>query len=136
DTTLSTMKFLYSGLLERFPDLILIIAHLGGTLPFLARRIDIGFEVPHFPEKYKQIPRRPSEYMQKLYFDTALGWHKPAFDCARGLVGIGAIVFGTGYFNEGSAFMAWTNAFLESLDLSKGDKEKIYSGNAERFLKL
>jgi len=32
--------------------------------------------------------------------------------------------------------MDWTNAFLESLDLSKGDKEKIYSGNAERFLQM
>ena len=136
DTTLSTMKLLYSGLLERFPDLILILAHLGGTLPFLARRIDLGFEVPHFPDTYRQIPRRPSEYMKKLYFDTALGWHKPAFDCACALVGIEHIVYGSDYFMEGSTFMDWTNAFLEGVDLSKGDKEKIYSGNAERFLKL
>src|SRR6266436_6133408 len=46
DTTLSTMKLLYSGVLERCPDLILILAHPGGTLPFLARRIDLGFEDP------------------------------------------------------------------------------------------
>jgi hypothetical protein len=32
--------------------------------------------------------------------------------------------------------MDWTNAFLESLDLSKSDKEKIYSGNAEQILQL
>ncbi len=136
DTTLSTMKLLYSGLFERFPDLILILAHLGGTLPFLARRIDLGFEVPHFPDRYRQIPRKPSEYLKKLYIDTALGWHKPAFECARALVGIEHIVYGTDYFMQNSEFMNWTNAFLDSLDLSKGDKEKIYSGNAERFLKL
>jgi predicted TIM-barrel fold metal-dependent hydrolase len=136
DTTLSTMKLLYSGLLERFPELTLILAHLGGTLPFLARRIDLGFEVPHFPDKYRQIPRKPSEYMKKLYFDTALGWHKPAFECACALVGIEHIVYGTDYFMQNSEFMNWTNAFLESLDLSRGEKEKIYSGNAERFLKL
>lgn len=35
-----------------------------------------------------------------------------------------------------STFMDWTNAFLDSLDLSRGDKEKIYSGNAERILKM
>jgi hypothetical protein len=29
-----------------------------------------------------------------------------------------------------------TNAFLESLDLSQSDKEKIYSGNALRFLRM
>jgi aminocarboxymuconate-semialdehyde decarboxylase len=136
DTTLSTTKLLYSGLLERFPDLILILAHLGGTLPFLARRIDLGFDVPHFSDKYKKISRRPSEYMKKLYFDTALGWHKPAFDCARALVGLDHLVYGTDYFMAGSTFMDWTNAFLESLDISRAEKEKIYSGNAERFLTL
>jgi predicted TIM-barrel fold metal-dependent hydrolase len=136
DTTLSTTKLLYSGLLERFPDLILILAHLGGTLPFLARRIDLGFDVPHFSDKYKQIPRRPSEYLKKIYFDTALGWHKPAFECARALVGIEHLVYGTDYFMFGSTFMDWTNAFLEGLDISRAEKEKIYSGNAERFLAL
>jgi aminocarboxymuconate-semialdehyde decarboxylase len=105
DTTLSTMKLLYSGLFERFPDLILILAHLGGALPFLARRIDLGFDDPHFSEKYRQIKRRPSEYMPKLYLDTALGWHKPAFDCARALVGIDHLVYGTDYFMRGSEFM-------------------------------
>jgi hypothetical protein len=32
--------------------------------------------------------------------------------------------------------MAWTNEFLESLDISQGDKEKIYSGNAEKIMKI
>jgi len=136
DTTLSTMKLLYSGVFERCPDLIVVLAHLGGTLPFLARRIDLGFEDPHFSDKYRQIPRRPSEYMPKLYLDTALGWNKPAFDCARALVGIEHLVYGSDYFMQGSQFMHWTNAFLESLDLSKSDKEKIYSGNALRFLRM
>jgi predicted TIM-barrel fold metal-dependent hydrolase len=136
DTTLSTMKLLYSGLFERCPDLILILAHLGGTLPFLTRRIDLAFEDPHFSDTYRRIPRRPSDYMPKLYFDTALGWHKPAFDCARALVGVEHLVYGTDYFMEDSAFMNRTNTFLESLDLSQGDKEKIYSGNALRFLKM
>jgi predicted TIM-barrel fold metal-dependent hydrolase len=136
DTTLSTMKLLYSGLFERCPDLILILAHLGGTLPFLARRIDLGFEDPHFSDKYRQIPHRPSDYMQKLYFDTALGWHKPAFDCAQALVGIEHLVYGSDHFMLDSPFMHRTNTFLDSLALSKSDKEKIYSGNALRFLRL
>jgi len=136
DTPLCTMKLLYSGLLERCPDLVLILAHLGGTLPFLARRIDLGFEDPHFSDKYRQIPRRPSDYMSRLYFDTALGWHKPAFECAQSLVGIEHLVYGSDYFMLDSPFMHRTNEFLESLTLSKSDKEKIYSGNALRFLQM
>jgi aminocarboxymuconate-semialdehyde decarboxylase len=136
DTTLSTMKLLYSGLFERCPDVILILAHLGGTLPFLARRVDLGFEDTHFSDKYRQIPRRPSAYMPRLYFDTALGWHKPAFDCARALVGIDHLVYGSDHFMQGSQFMRWTNEFLDSLDLSKEEREKIYSGNALRLLQM
>ena len=37
---------------------------------------------------------------------------------------------------QDSPFMDWTNTFLESLDISKGDKEKIYSGNAEKIVNL
>ena len=136
ETTLSTMKLLYGGLFERFPDLVLILSHLGGTLPFLARRIDLGYEVAALPDKYKQIPRRPSDYMSKLYVDTALSWHSPAFDCARALVGIDHILYGTDYFVAGSKYMDWSNQFHESLGLSEIDSEKVYSRNAQHVLKL
>jgi predicted TIM-barrel fold metal-dependent hydrolase len=36
DTTLSVYKLIYGGLYERFHDIVLVLAHLGGTLPFLA----------------------------------------------------------------------------------------------------
>ena len=49
-------------------------------------------------------------------------------------MGIEHLVYGTDYFMQNSTFMDWTNAFLEGLDISKSDKEKIYSGNAERIL--
>ena len=52
------------------------------------------------------------------------------------LVGIEHLVYGSDYFMLGSEFMNRTNTFLESLDLSKSDKEKIYSANALRFLKM
>jgi len=136
DTTLSATKLLYGGLFERFPDTVLILAHLGGTLPYLARRIDLGFDVPAFFAAYKRISRRPSEYMKKLYVDTALGWHRGAFNCARDLVGIDHIVYGTDYFIVGSKFMDWTNEFLEGLDLSAVEREKIYSQNAAQILKI
>jgi len=136
DTTLSATKLIYSGIYERFPELILILGHLGGAMPFLSRRIDVGYDVPSFGEKYKQIPRRPSEYTRKLWFETGLCYYKPAFECAVELVGFDQIVYGTDHFSVDVPFMKWTNQFLESLDLSPVDQEKIYCRNAERILKL
>ena len=113
DTTLSAHKLVYGGLYERFPDVVLILAHLGGALPYLARRIDIAFDQPGFFGEYKQPARRPSESMRKLYVDTALGWNRGAFNCARELVGIEHIVFGTDYFIRGTHFMEWTSEFID-----------------------
>ena len=136
DTTLSAYKLIHSGLYERFPDVVLILAHLGGTLPFLARRADLVFDAEGFFPRYRKPPRRPSESMRKLYFDTALGWNRGAFNCARDLVGIEHIVFGTDYFVRGTRFMEWTTEFIDGLGLTTSEREMVYENNARRILRL
>jgi predicted TIM-barrel fold metal-dependent hydrolase len=136
DTTLAAHKLIRSGLFNRFPDLTLVLAHLGGTLPYLARRIDIAFDTPGFYGSYPKPSRRPSETMRKLYVDTALGWSRGAFECARELVGVEHIVFGTDYFIQNSGFMERTREFIDSLGLKPSEREMIYFENASRILKL
>jgi predicted TIM-barrel fold metal-dependent hydrolase len=136
DTTLSAHKLVHGGLFDRFPELVLVLAHLGGTLPYLARRIDIAHDSPGFFANYRQPQRRPSEDMRKLYVDTALGWNRGAFECARELVGIDHIVFGTDYFIRGTPFMEWTSEFINGLGLKPSEREMIYEKTAARILKL
>jgi predicted TIM-barrel fold metal-dependent hydrolase len=135
DSTLSVYKLIYGGLYERFPDIILVVAHLGGTLPYLARRTDLVFDVPGFFPGYRQPERRPSEWMRKLYVDTALGWNRGAFNCARELVGLDHIVFGTDYFVRNTRFMEWTIEFIDGLGLTAAEREMIYEKNARQILK-
>ena len=136
DTTLSLYRLIYGGLYERLPDIVLIVAHLGGTLPFLARRTDLVFDVPGFFPGYKPPARRPSEWMRKLYVDTALGWNRGAFNCARELVGLDHIVFGTDYFVRSTRFMEWTIEFIDGLGLATSEREMIYEKNARQILNL
>jgi predicted TIM-barrel fold metal-dependent hydrolase len=136
DTTLSAHKLVRGGLFDRFPDVVLVLAHLGGTLPYLARRIDIAHDAPGFFAGYRRPPRRPSEDMRKLYVDTALGWNRGAFECARELVGIDHIVFGTDYFIRGTPFMEWTSEFIDGLGLKPFEREMIYEKTATRIFKL
>lgn len=126
DTTLSVYRLIYGGLYERLPDIVLIVAHLGGTLPFLARRTDLVFDVPGFFPGYKPPARRPSEWMRKLYVDTALGWNRGAFNYTRELVGLDHIVFGTDYFVRSTRFMEWTIEFIDGLGLATSEREMIY----------
>jgi predicted TIM-barrel fold metal-dependent hydrolase len=136
DTTLSAHKLVQCNLFEHFPHVTLVLAHLGGALPYLARRIDIAFDFPGFYGSYPKPRQRPSETMRKLYVDTALGWNRTAFECACELVGLDHIVFGTDYFIAGSNFMERTCDFIDAIGLTPRDRELIYSVNAARILKL
>jgi aminocarboxymuconate-semialdehyde decarboxylase len=67
ETGLIAARLIYAGVLERFPDLHIILAHGGGTLPYIIGRLDHGYRVR--PET-KTLPRPPSEYLSRFYFDT------------------------------------------------------------------
>jgi aminocarboxymuconate-semialdehyde decarboxylase len=67
ETGLIAARLIYSGVLERFPSLHIILAHGGGTLPYIIGRLDHGYRVR--PET-KTIPHPPSHYLSRFYFDT------------------------------------------------------------------
>ena len=67
ETGLIAARLIFAGVFERFPQLNMILAHAGGTLPLLAGRLDHGYRVR--PET-KTIPRPPSTYLRQLYVDT------------------------------------------------------------------
>jgi predicted TIM-barrel fold metal-dependent hydrolase len=136
DTTLSAFKLVQANLFEQFPEVTLVLAHLGGTIPYLARRIDLSFDSPGFYGSYPKPRQRPSEMMRRLYLDTALAWNKGAFECACELVGLDHIVFGTDYFMSGTGFMERTREFIDNVGLRPSERELIYSRNAVRILNL
>ena len=43
ETTLAAARLVLGGVMERFPGLKFCFAHLGGVLPFLKERLDIGW---------------------------------------------------------------------------------------------
>ena len=44
DTTLAAAKLVFSGVPERFPNIRWVLCHLGGAIPYLAERLDRGFD--------------------------------------------------------------------------------------------
>jgi 2,3-dihydroxybenzoate decarboxylase len=43
DTATHALRLVFSGLFDRFPELTIILGHMGETLPFLLWRIDTRF---------------------------------------------------------------------------------------------
>ena len=68
ENTLAIANLIFSGTLERFPDLKIVVAHGGGYLPAYAARMDHAY---HAREDVREgLPKPPGEYLRKFYFDT------------------------------------------------------------------
>ena len=68
DTTLAAAHLVFAGVTERYPGIRWVLGHLGGTIPYLAERLDRGFEM--FAECRKDLTRPPSEHLKGFYYDT------------------------------------------------------------------
>jgi aminocarboxymuconate-semialdehyde decarboxylase len=131
DIMLSATRLAYSGVLERFPDLHFVISHLGAGLPFVAGRIDRGYEDPTCGIKTK---KPTSEYLKDLYCDT-VSFYQPALMMAYEFYGPERMVLGSDYpLLIGDLHGAVPS--IEEMEIPQKDKEKILGENVRRLLKL
>lgn len=125
DTTLAAAKLVFSGIPERFPRIQWALCHLGGAIPYLAERLDRGFEA--FSECRAHIPRPPSTYLKQFYFDT-VNFDPKAIQLAIDFAGIDHIVAGSDYPHQ----IGSIPKMIETV----GPNADIYAANARRLLKL
>ncbi|KAI9998974.1 hypothetical protein PInf_003638 [Phytophthora infestans] len=93
ETTVAVSQLVLSGMLDKVPDTLrLLLAHSGGTLPFLAGRLDSCVE--HDAATAQKLKHAPSVYLKRFYYD-AVAYHEPALQCLIDFVGSDKIVFGT-----------------------------------------
>ena len=94
DTTRAVASLLFSGTLERYPDIRFILSHGGGTVPYLAWRISLGEWLPAIGEK---VPQGVITYIKRLYYDTALSTSRYALRSLQELIDVSHILFGSDY---------------------------------------
>jgi predicted TIM-barrel fold metal-dependent hydrolase len=93
ETTRAVTRLIYSGTLERFPRIRLQLAHLGGTVPFLGRRIASLAE--REPALAAAAPAGARSYLERLYYDTGLSDDLVAVEASRRTASLERIVFGS-----------------------------------------
>ncbi|HHU77091.1 MAG TPA: amidohydrolase [Firmicutes bacterium] len=130
DTTLTVARMIFSGVLERIPDLQLILPHTGGTLPFLWERLNNGWRA--YAESRKKCPHPPEHYLKKMYYD-AVSFHRPALQEAYETVGASQIVLGSDYPHV-IGDLPRAIGDVEALNIQQDEKDLIFSGNARRLL--
>ncbi len=132
DTTLATAHLIYAGVPERFPRIRWVLCHTGGAIPFLAERLDRGFEA--FPQCRANISRLPSDYLRDFYYDT-VNFDPACLKLALDFAGAGRVIAGSDYPHMIGSLSKMKSS-IASLGLSAEDEERVTAGNARELLGL
>jgi len=131
DTAIAAASFIFSGALDAFPKLDIVLPHAGGVFPILIGRWDHGATVR--PE-VKDLKHPPSHYLRRFHYDTVAHSAAILMNLVR-QVGVDRIVTGTDFPADMSDVDPVRT--VESLtELSTSDRDLILRGNAARLLKL
>jgi aminocarboxymuconate-semialdehyde decarboxylase len=125
EVSVAASRMVFSGLMERHPNLKVVMSHTGGALPYQSGRMDKN-------GKAAKLPKPPSTYIRRMYTDT-VSPHSLGMKFAIDYYGIDHVMYGTDYpcWDPATAL-----ALIDEIGLSDADKEKLFYGNARRILNL
>jgi len=132
DTTLAAAKLVFSGVVEIFPRIKWVLAHLGGAIPYLAERLDRGYYA--FKECREHISQPPSEYLRNFYYDS-VNFDIKALKLAVDFAGADHILAGSDYPHQIGSLKQMVES-IESLDVSEEEKAGMLGGNAKKLLEI
>jgi aminocarboxymuconate-semialdehyde decarboxylase len=129
ETAVSAAHLVMAGVLERHPDLKVVLAHGGGALPAVRGRLRHAHAFQ--PQARERLRGSPEESMRRLYFDTVT--HDP--ELLRGLIrwaGADHVLLGSDRpFDMGTDRPVEE---VQDLGLPPEQEAAILGGNAERLM--
>jgi aminocarboxymuconate-semialdehyde decarboxylase len=129
DTTLAVARMVFDGFFDRYPNLKFITSHAGGTLPFLASRIDLFYGF--LPEAERSLKAKPSDYLRHIYYD-AIVYHPAGLNECINLGGADRVLFGTDYPHSTDV----PGLLKQTKSLAPRESGAVLGKNAEALFKL
>ena len=128
DTTRAITGIAFSGDAVRFPDIRFIWSHAGGSVPFLAGRIESAAA-----RATEALPDGFTSELRKFYYDTAGAANRGSLVSLLELVATTQIVFGTD-FPPGDTSAAVARALDETGLFNEDDLRAINRDNVVKLL--
>jgi predicted TIM-barrel fold metal-dependent hydrolase len=128
DIATVALRLLCSGALERLPGLRIVLANLGGVLPFVLERLEQYWSRVHAGKRALPVP--PREGLRRFWYETASG-HPAAIRMTAEVIGTDRLVFGSDYpsFDFVRALRS-----VRDCGLPAADVERILRDNARELL--
>jgi aminocarboxymuconate-semialdehyde decarboxylase len=132
NTSVAISRFMFSGLLDTYPHLKIVVPHLGGALPFLFGRLQGVYD----PEKYRSA-HPPSHYLDNFFFDV-VSYTRETLEFAAKVLGPSRLVFGSdfGCPDKNLIKPLMFQSYIEGLSISHMEKAKILGENLSSVLKI
>lgn len=135
DNSSHFLRLLFGGLFDNFPDLTIILGHMGETLPYVLWRLDSRYAASPDPDR-PPLKKKPSDYFRSNLIITTTGvCQDSSLQCAITEMGDDRVLFSVDYpFENAKEAADWIEGTPVLADQSRRDK--VCHQNAERVLKL
>jgi len=136
ETGLHGLRLITGGVFERFPDLKVVLGHMGEGIPYWFYRIDYMHRMTGEWEesRRKKLSLTPSETFRRNFAITTSGvnWDPP-LQFNLNVLGEDSVMFAVDYpYQETHEAADW----IRSADISEEARRKVAAGNAERIFKI
>jgi predicted TIM-barrel fold metal-dependent hydrolase len=146
ETTVAMARIVFSGIFDKFPDIKIITHHMGAMAPYFEGRLGPGWDQlgtrdadTDYADVRERMTMRPVDYFKKFYADTALFGAVAGTKCGIEFFGVDRCLFASDcpFDPEGGPmFIRDTIKILNELEISEGDREKLFLTNTKKLLKL
>jgi 2,3-dihydroxybenzoate decarboxylase len=134
---LHLLRLITSGIFDRYPDLQIMVGHMGEALPFWIYRIDYMHQATVRSRRYpflKPLRKTILEYLRSnvLITTSGMAW-APAILFTQQVVGEDRVMYAMDYPYQFHAEEVRTH---DNLDIPPATKKKLMQTNAERWFRL
>jgi predicted TIM-barrel fold metal-dependent hydrolase len=132
DMARTIVDAIFAGVLLRYRNLRLVLAHAGGVLPTLQDRIALLGRESWVANPLQLASEQLTEQLGSLYLDTAIGGGAAGIVPAVQMVGVDHLVFGTDYPPAGTDTIADTSKNLRTT-LDRAAQQELEATFAHLF---
>ncbi len=93
ETALALCRLVVGRVTTRYPNVRIVAAAMGGTLPFFAHRFDAGIRASH-PALYEELGG-VLPHLRRFWYDVSMTEEPYALDSVRHSLGVDRLVFGS-----------------------------------------
>jgi len=134
DTTRAVVNLLASGMLERYPQVRLVVPHCGSFLPYMKQRAKAMFAMLAGMQMMQPVDMEAG--MQQLYYDLAGDPLPEAMDMLLKITNVSHLLYGSDFPYVPAKVLLGKKTGLDEELAQREWLDKIYCQNSQELIKL